>query len=204
MLRIHECGAVLIHNMSPRAADSPAHSTADASAPPILTPSRPQTAWQWVRFVGNFLNLTTLIGLALGASGGAKFRRGPRGLILGEGYRWKFPVAGAFTIGNVSTTARDWETLVADLPTLLTHEERHTWQYLYCLGLPFYAFYTIFLGWSWLRTGDRASRNFFERQAGLADGGYRDLPTRTIGAGFRALVKLVVRRLNRSTSGRPV
>ena len=54
------------------------------------------------------------------------------------------------------------------------------------------------MGWSWLRTGDRASRNFFERQAGLADGGYRDLPTRSVIVGLRALVHLVVRRVDRT------
>src|SRR6478672_10742765 len=124
-LRIHSVLDVLVYDMSPRAADST----------PSLAASRPQTAWQWVRLIGNVVNLTTLLGLAVGAFGGATFRSGPRGLILGEHYRFTFPVAGAFTIGNVSTTARDWDTLLRDLPTLLTHEERHTWQYLYCLGL---------------------------------------------------------------------
>jgi hypothetical protein len=37
--------------------------------------------------------------------------------------------------------------------------------------LPLYA---VAAGWSWLRSGDAASRNPFERLAGLADGGYRD------------------------------
>jgi hypothetical protein len=32
--------------------------------------------------------------------------------------------------------------------------------------------------WSWVRTGDPASRNLFERAAGLADGGYRERPLR--------------------------
>ena len=176
--------------MSPRAADSTSDRPASSGpAPSGLAPSGPQAPLQWLRLVGNLVNLSTLLGLAIGAIGGAHFRRGPRGLILGEGYRFRFPVAGAFTIGNVSTTARDWDTLLAGLPTLLTHEERHTWQYLYCLGLPFYPLYSVFMGWSWLRTGDRASRNFFERQAGLALGGYADLPTRSIGAGFRALIR---------------
>ncbi len=199
-MRIESVAAVLIHTMSPRAADSPTNpsDSPDGGSSSILTPSRPQTGLQWIRLVGNVMNLTTLFGLAVGAIGGATFRWGPRGLILGEGYRFDFPVAGAFTIGSVSTTARDWESLLTGLPTLLTHEERHTWQYLYCLGLPFYLFYAIGMGWSWLRTGDRASRNFFERQAGLRDGGYPDLPTRSIGAGFRALIALVARRINRS------
>src|SRR6478672_12246200 len=103
--------------MSPRAADSP--NTAPTES---LAPSGPQTFGQWVRLVGNVINLTTLLGLGLGAAGGARFRRGPRGLILGEGYRYRFPVAGAFTIGNVSTTARTWDDLLGDLPTLLRHE----------------------------------------------------------------------------------
>ena len=188
--------------MSPHAADSAADSGAGESASSetasTLAPSRPQTGWQWIRLIGNVVNLTTLFGLAAGAIGGARFRWGPRGLILGEGYRFDFPVAGAFTIGNVSTTARDWESLITGLPTLLTHEERHTWQYLYCLGLPFYLFYATCMGWSWLRTGDRASRNFFERRAGLTDGGYPDLPTRSIGAGFRALFALVADRIDRA------
>ena len=57
----------------------------------------------------------------------------------------------------------------------------HSWQYLYCLGLPSTSAYVIFMGWSVIRTGDRAARNFFERQAGLSIGGYVDYPVRPIG-----------------------
>lgn len=57
---------------------------------------------------------------------------------------------------------------------LLGHEERHSSQYAYCLGLPFLALYGLAAGWSVLRSGDPASRNFFERQAGLRAGGYID------------------------------
>ena len=39
-----------------------------------------------------------------------------------------------------------------------------------------------------LRTGDRAARNFFERKAGLADGGYPDKPVRPIGENIRAVI----------------
>src|SRR6187200_1884408 len=66
---------------------------------------RPETGWQWVRLVGNFANLTTPLGLAVAGMGGATIKRGPRGLFLGEGYRFGFPVAGAFTVGNVITTS---------------------------------------------------------------------------------------------------
>ena len=110
-------------------------------------PSRsPQTAWQWVRLMGNMVNLTTPIGLLVAVVGGARIKRGPRGLFVGEGYRLKFPVASAFTIGSVITTTRTWPELLRGNPQLFDHEERHTWQYLCCIGLPFYPAYG--LAWS--------------------------------------------------------
>ena len=154
-----------------------------------LRPSGPQSALQWLRFTGNMINLSTPGGLAVAALGGARIRRGPRGLFLCEGYRLKFPIAGAFTIGNVITTPATWEEKLRRYPQLLRHEEGHTWQYLYCMGLPYYLAYSILMGWSWLRTGDRAARNFFERQAGLQAGGYRDLPLRPVREGFAAIFK---------------
>ena len=51
--------------------------------------------------------------------------------------------------------------------------------------------YAAAAGWSWLRTGDFASRNCFERAAGLADGGYRERPVRPIAEGIRAAIRLV-------------
>jgi hypothetical protein len=153
-----------------------------------VEPSGPTTGWQWFRFVGNYLNVSTIVGLAVAKLGRASIKRGPRGLYLGEGYRFKFPVAGAFTIGNVLTTSTSWEQILGRYPDLIKHEERHTWQYLYCLGLPYYIPYVIFMGWSVLRTGDRAARNFFERQAGLATGGYIDYPVRPIADGVRAVL----------------
>ncbi len=148
----------------------------------------PETPWQWLRFVGNLINLTTPIGLLVALIGRARIRRGPRGLFLSEGYRLKFPVASAFTIGSVLTTSSSWPELLRQNPRLLYHEERHTWQYLWCIGLPFYPAYAVCLVWSMLRTGDRAARNFFERKAGLADGGYPDKPVRPIGENIRAVI----------------
>jgi hypothetical protein len=148
----------------------------------------PQTPWQWVRLVGNMVNLTTPIGLLVAIIGGARIRRGPRGLFIGEGYRLKFPVASAFTIGSVLTTSSAWPELLRGNPLLLDHEERHTWQYLCCIGLPFYPAYGVCLVWSVLRTGDRAARNFFERNAGLVSGGYPDKPVRPIGENIRAVI----------------
>jgi len=160
-----------------------------------VKPGWPATRWQWVRFVGNFANLSTPVGLAVTAIGGAAIKRGPRGLFLGEGYRFRFPVAGGFTIGNVITTGSTWDAMLRNNPFLIKHEEVHTWQYLYCLGLPYYIPYVICMGWSVLRTGDRAARNFFERQAGLAMGGYVDYPVRPVGEGILAVLgKLKVTR----------
>ena len=158
-----------------------------------MTPATPLTGWQWFRLVGNLANLTTPAGLLVARVGGAKVRRGPRGLFVGEGYRLKFPVASAFTIGSVITTPRTWEELLRQNPRLFAHEERHTWQYLYCIGLPFYLAYGVCLAWSMLRTGDRAARNFFERQAGLVDGGYRDVPVRPVGENIRAMIGMLGR-----------
>ena len=158
-----------------------------------MEPGWPATPLQWLRLVGNIVNLTTIGGLLLAVAGRAKIRRGPRGLFLAEGYRWRFPVAGAFTVGNVITTHSTFEQKLRGLPDLLRHEERHTWQYLYCLGLPFYLFYGVCMVWSVLRTGDRASANFFERQADLAMGGYVELPTRPISAGVRSLAAKLTR-----------
>ena len=148
----------------------------------------PRTPWQWVRLVGNLVNLTTPIGLLVSLLGGARIRRGPRGLFVGEGYRLKFPVASAFTIGSVITTSRTWPELLRHNPQLFDHEERHTWQYLCCVGLPFYPAYGVCLVWSVLRTGDLAARNFFERNAGLASGGYRDKPVRPVAENVRAMI----------------
>jgi hypothetical protein len=148
----------------------------------------PQTAWQWARLIGNIVNLTTPIGLLIAVIGGARVKRGPRGLLVGEGYRLKFPVASAFTIGSVITTTRTWPEELRRNPELFDHEERHTWQYLYCVGLPFYPAYGVCLVWSMLRTGDRAAQNFFERSAGLASGGYREKPVRPLGENIRAMI----------------
>jgi hypothetical protein len=159
----------------------PRHARLGTDRIETVKPGWPETGWQWVRLAGNFVNLSTPVGLAVARIGGATIRRGPRGLYFGEHYRLRFPIAGAFTIGNVITTATTWEKMLAKYPHLIKHEESHSWQYLYCLGLPYYIPYVIFMGWSILRTGDRAARNFFERQAGLATGGYIDYPVRPIG-----------------------
>lgn len=136
-----------------------------------------------VREIGNTANLSNALGLAVALAGRARLRRGPRRLVLADGYRLGFPQAGAFTVGNVLITAHpDWDVLRRERPHLLEHEERHTWQWLRWGGAPFLLAYLLATGWSWLRTADRGAANAFERAAGLAEGGYRDLPTISLRA----------------------
>ncbi|HET8600467.1 MAG TPA: hypothetical protein VFL99_09085 [Segeticoccus sp.] len=142
-------------------------------------PSRlARNPWPYrLKAVANVLNLSTPFGLTVAALGRARLRPGPRGLVLGEHYRPAFPIATAFTVGNVVLTGSDWASLLARNPELLQHEERHSWQWMVCLGLPFLPLYVAAMGWSVLRTGDRASANVFEVDAGLERGGYRPPPT---------------------------
>jgi len=150
-----------------------------------------------VRAVGNALNLSTVLGLGLGWAGRARLCRGPDALVFAEGYRLPLPKASAFTVGNVvlvpGGTAHDVE---LRQPGTLAHEAVHTWQYFGLLGLPFLPLYALAAGWSWLRTGDPASANWFERSAGLVRGGYVERPADN--AGFRRLGQAVGLRIKRA------
>ncbi|MVA76509.1 hypothetical protein GC722_10805 [Auraticoccus sp. F435] len=130
-----------------------------------------------LREVGNWLNLSTPLGLAVARVGGARVGRGPRGLWLAGGYRPRFPFAAAFTVGNVIISRGRPEQLRGGL---LDHEERHSWQWFALLGVFFLPAYLLATAWSWLRTGDRASANVFEVDAGLERGGYRRAPVRPL------------------------
>lgn len=158
-----------------------------------------------VRHRANWLNLSTVLGMGVARAGGAHVRRGPMKLYLAEHYRWRFPSGGAFTIGDVVITRHDLNEIVAGLPQLLEHEEAHSRQWMVCLGLPFLPLYVASMGWSWLRTGDRASRSFFERSADLAKGGYRDIPPRplapVIAAAARWATAAVLGRRSAETGG---
>ncbi|WP_354147353.1 hypothetical protein [Arthrobacter sp. 754] len=134
------------------------------------------TAGQRARQIANVVNGTTGLGLAVALAAGTAVSRGPRGLIIASGYRWRLPYAGAFTLGNVVLCRIRAEQLVLN-EALLGHEEKHCSQYACCLGVPFLPLYFLAAGWSLLRAGDPASANFFERQAGLAAGGYADRRT---------------------------
>jgi hypothetical protein len=128
-----------------------------------------------VRSTLNWLNGSTLLGLAVARLGGARPVRGPDGLWLAQGPR--LPVTRApFTVGDVVLHGAE-RTLTAR-PRLLAHERRHAEQYAWLAGLPFLPLYGLTALLSWLLTGDRASANPFERAAGLRDGGYVPRPVR--------------------------
>src|SRR6478672_9913873 len=129
------------------------------------------TSGQRLRQVANVLNATTPLGLLLAACARTRLRRGPRGLIIATGYRWPLPAAAAFTVGNV-VLFRAGAAEALNNTVLLGHEERHSTQYAWCLGVPFLPLYFLAAGWSVWRTGNPGSANFFERNAGLQAGGY--------------------------------
>jgi len=130
----------------------------------------PTTA-QRLRRAANLLNGSTLAGLAVALAARTRISRGPRGMVIAADYRWRLPFAHAYTLGNVVLCRSTAEELVSR-PALLGHEERHCTQYAWCLGLPFIPLYLAAAGWSVLRTGNPGTANIFERQAGLAAGGY--------------------------------
>ncbi|HEY8479676.1 MAG TPA: hypothetical protein VIL71_07590 [Spirillospora sp.] len=128
----------------------------------------------------NAVNLSTGLGLLLAATATRRprdLRRGPDGLLIAGGYRPPFPVASAFTVGDVVLLRGDASGLTGE-SRLLRHEARHATQYAWCLGLPMIPLYAVCAGASMLLCGDWASYNPFERLAGLADGGYERRPLR--------------------------
>ncbi|MFZ0531436.1 MAG: hypothetical protein WAL91_12980 [Propionicimonas sp.] len=147
-----------------------------------------------LRALGNAVNLSTLLGLGLAAAGRARLHRGPQALLLAEEYRLPLPKAGAFTVGNVVLVPGcSLAEVERRFPGTTAHEAAHAWQYFAFLGLPFLPAYAAAAGWSWLRTGDPGSANWFERKAGLARGGYRELPV--TNAGFRRIGRVAGARL---------
>ncbi|MFF5794155.1 hypothetical protein ACFY5D_19095 [Paeniglutamicibacter sp. NPDC012692] len=135
--------------------------------------------WESLRAGLNWLNLSTLSGLALARCTGCRIKPGQQGLIYALNYRPRLPVAGAFTVGNVVFFRKRFSE-PCDHPCLLEHEAVHATQYALCLGLPFIPLYFLAAGYSWLRTGDPASRNPFERLADLQAGGYVERPVSKI------------------------
>lgn len=125
--------------------------------------------------MANWANLTTPLGLALAKASGCRLDPGRHHLHYALGYTLRLPNARAFTVGNVvffRPPAKDPEAQ----GRLLDHEESHSNQYAWCLGLPFFPLYFAAVGISLLLDGDPATMNPFERRAGLEAGGYRRGP----------------------------
>ncbi len=148
---------------------------------PVTSPTSTRIRAARRRARANRWNLTTPLGRAVARLGGARLRRGPDGLWLGEGYRLRFPVAGAFTIGDVVLTPATFAALERRTPGVLAHEARHAAQYARW-GLGFFPLYGLAAAWSWLWYRNPALGNAFERGAGLVSGAYlmpdADLPPR--------------------------
>jgi hypothetical protein len=125
------------------------------------------------------VNGTTLVGMLIAVATGAKLRRGPGGIFIAEGYKAKVPKQTCFTVGSVILTRRTADWLLHEQHVdLLAHEARHAAQYA-VLGPLFWPAYWVACGYSYAMTGSYGVRNFFEKHAGLAAGGYReDLPLR--------------------------
>ena len=136
-------------------------------------PVATERGWTLVRNIGNLANLSTPLGLVVALCSRARLRM-VDGLLVADNARLPFIQASAMAIGSVVlVNGRTLEEAQLRIPALLEHENSHAWQYAYCLGLPFIPAYTVAMIWSQLSRGDRASANFFERQAGLASGGYQ-------------------------------
>jgi hypothetical protein len=134
-----------------------------------------------LRQVVNLVNGSTIAGAGVAVAGGGRLSSGPEGLLTASGYRLAVPAAPAFTVGNVIiVNGRS----AAPLPAaVFAHEARHATQYAWCGGLLMLPLYFAAAGVSWALCGDFAAWNVFERQAGLADGGYAARPVRTGLAG---------------------
>lgn len=132
-----------------------------------------------LRAAVNLANGSTVTGLAVALAGRARLSRAPEGLLTGTGYRLPVPPAPAFTLGNVILTRRD---LLPANSALFRHEARHSTQYAWCGGVLMLPMYFAAAGASWVVCGDFGAWNVFERQAGLAEGGYPAWPPRPVFA----------------------
>jgi hypothetical protein len=147
-----------------------------------------------VRLAVNVANGSTLAGVLVALVGRARLTRAGDGLLIGEGYRLPVPPAPAFCVGNVVVTRLERGALERDSP-LFAHEARHATQFACCAGVLMVPVYLLAAGLSWLLTGSFGARNVFERRAGLAEGGYADLPLRP------ALVRWLARTRRRAGLG---
>lgn len=137
----------------------------------------PHSRWTRARAASNWLNLSTPLGFTVARIGGARVVSRGRGTYLATGYRLPVPVASAFTVGSVIVSSHDLDWLL-ERPALLAHEDRHSTQYAWCVGVTMVPLYLLAMAVSWLVAGDQSSYNAFERLAKLEDGGYPPVTSR--------------------------
>lgn len=159
--------------------------------------------WPAVRTALTWVNGTTLAALVLSVATRTRLVRAPGGVYLAAGYRLRVPKQSCFTVGSVIFTKRpaDW-LLDPDREELLGHETRHVAQYA-VLGLLFFPLYAVASAYSYLLTGGYGCRNFFEKHAGLAAGGYHQLPLRPWAARTSALIGRAASSARRRQGGSP-
>jgi hypothetical protein len=144
--------------------------------------------WHLIRTGLTCVNGTTAIALVVAAAARTRLRRAPGGILIAGEYRLPVPSQRCFTMGCVIFTRGEPAALLGRKDAeLLAHETRHVWQYA-VLGPLFWPAYWLACGYSWAITGRYGPRNFFERHAGLAAGGYQDAPLRPWAARFGAAV----------------
>jgi hypothetical protein len=153
------------------------------------------------RLVVNLVNGSTIFGMVVARAGGARLAKGPQGLLTATGYRPAVPVAPAFTVGNVIIVNRRHP---QPLPAAtFAHEARHATQYAWCGGLLMLPLYFIAVGASWALCGNIGAWNAFERQAGLADGGYPQRPLRPALARALSVLRVLRPTARRSPAAGP-
>jgi hypothetical protein len=134
--------------------------------------------WHLLRTGLTCLNGTTAVALLIAAVARTGLRRGPDAILIAGGYRLPVPRQECFTMGCVIFTRNQAAALLEPArAALLGHESRHVSQYA-VLGPLFWPAYWLACWYSWVVTGRYGPRNFFERHAGLAAGGYLDAPLR--------------------------
>jgi hypothetical protein len=157
--------------------------------------------WHRARLVVNLVNGSTIFGVVVARAGGARLAKGPQGLLTATGYRPAVPVAPAFTVGNVIIVNRRHPQPLS--AATFAHEARHATQYAWCGGLLMLPLYFIAVGVSWALCGNIGAWNPFERQSGLADGGYPQRPLRPALARALSVPRPIARRSPAASPGSP-
>ncbi|MBM2622873.1 hypothetical protein JIG36_45965 [Actinoplanes sp. LDG1-06] len=128
------------------------------------------------------MNLASVAGVLIAVSGRTKLVRGgtlnpaATGVLIAGNYGRRWPAQTTFTVGGVIIARRPAAWLLGEgRESLLRHELIHSTQYA-LLGPLFWPLYWLAALFSYLTTGSASARNIFERWAGLAAGGYADLP----------------------------